>query len=272
MNTLAVNQKLWDAIRATLHQYKTILFPYLLLMVRELEWLGDTDKDTLKGVKKRSQLVKSIFSVIENTPEEQRAAVTINKILGHHRLDTALAQRADLITDQILPHIPPTACVLSFGCGDGRVDWAIRTHVTTVQLYDVADYRLPHITLPFTAERNRLDHQHFDVATIIAVWHHCIDYQSEIAWIANHADRLVVIESVLDEYMPWAVQAVIDWLYNRGMHPGANIPVPGHFHTVQEWTNILAQHGFSLVAEEDYGIDIPLVPEHHVLIVFEPQK
>ncbi|OGY68481.1 MAG: hypothetical protein A3B94_02910 [Candidatus Jacksonbacteria bacterium RIFCSPHIGHO2_02_FULL_43_10] len=272
MNMLikSANQHLWARIRAGFNQYKPILYPYILLMVRELERLSDDAQNTRNTVVHRRQLIESILSVFEHTIDEQTAAFRVNKLLGHHRIDKALTQRACLIAEQITPHIPPTSRVLSFGCGDGQVDWNIQNQVASIQLYDVADYRQPHVTLPFTTERKRLGND-FDVATLIAVWHHCIDYQDEISWITKRVDQLVVIESVLDDIMPWEVQAAIDWLYNRGMNAGANIPVPGHFHTVQEWEAILAKHGFAVGSQEDYGIDIPLVPEHHVLMVFNKQ-
>ncbi|MEK7118084.1 MAG: class I SAM-dependent methyltransferase, partial [Patescibacteria group bacterium] len=138
-----------------------------------------------------------------------------------------------------------------------------------VVMYDVDDYRVNDAkSLPFDGDwAERYDE--FDTALVITVLHHCDDPEIELASLRKVARRLVVIESVVDEQMPYSNQAVVDWIYNRGMHPGAQIPVPGQFRTTHAWHETFARHGFKVVHEEDFGIDLPVVPEHHVLFICE---
>lgn len=230
------------------------------LMLRELgfDWTA------------RRDLPAEILKVFATEEDEQRAAEQVWNLLGTHThlVTEKVAGRADLIVSQIRDHVRGPR-VLDFGCGDGRVGMMIANTGTNVTMYDVDDYRIGGAkALPFDTNWSSSQNM-FDTALVVTVLHHCDDPDRELTLLRQAARRLIVIESVVDEQMLYATQAVVDWIYNRGLHPGAKIPVPGQFRTTRAWREIFAHHGFSVVYEEDLGIDLPVVPEHHVLFVCE---
>lgn len=213
---------------------------------------------------------QDILKILQEEVDEQRAAEKIWVLIGSRQktVSEKLAGRAELIAAQIKKHLRGQN-ILDFGCGDGSVGSIMTSYGFDVTPYDVADYR------PLANKKQPLD-QHwstrtgaFDTAIVVTVFHHCNDPMLELARLRRVANRLVVIESVVDINMPFASQAAIDWLYNRGMHPGAAIPVPGKFKTIEGWRAAFAETGWKVVQEEDIGIDLPVVPEHHHLFVCE---
>lgn len=212
------------------------------------------------------QIFMKILEVFREAPSEPAAAQSINRLLGSKApvVATALERRAALIHSQVSPLLDTTTEVLDFGCGDGEVALLLAPDVFSILTYDVADYRgetvkahLPHLT---TLED--VDPAAFDVALVLTVLHHCDDPRAALAQLEG-CPRLIIIESVLTDALPWATQYFIDWLYNRGMHPGASIPVPGNFFSASDWEAMLATFGYTVVQQMDLGVDIPIVPEHH---------
>ena len=222
----------------------------------------------------RRDLPAKILRIFKIEEDEQCAAEMIWNLLGSrsHIVSEKISGRADHIVSQIGEHVRGPS-VLDFGCGDGRVGMAIAKMGNTVAMYDVDDYRCAEAkALSFS--RSWCDmapriNESYDTALAITVFHHCDDPENEIAELRLDARRLIVIESVVDEQMPYTTQAVVDWIYNRGMHPGAQIPVPGQFRTAQAWRETFAQHHFRVIHEQDLGIDLSVVPEHHHLFVCE---
>lgn len=218
----------------------------------------------------RRVLPAQIVTIIKNEAEEPLAAQKIWTLLGTKADVVAhkLEGRSQQIYSQIAQHLVGSKTILDFGCGDAKVAERMQKDSAHVMSYDIADYR-SNKNLPFISDWKKLENQKFDAAVAVAVFHHCDFPEREIARLATITNRVIVIESVIDPTMPWAVQALIDWLYNRGMHPGAEIPVPGNFKTVENWIAAFAQENYHVVASEDIGIDLPIVPEHHHLFVLE---
>lgn len=214
-------------------------------------------------------LHKKILNVIQTEHHEPTAAKKIWDLLGSqaHVVNIKLNCRADLITSQVKSHLVGKQ-LLDFGCGDGQVGAWLGNHGFVTAFHDVADYRKDK-TGSFTCDWSDLGKLTFDSALAIAVFHHCDEPDLEIERLTKITRRLVVIESVIDDRIPWEFQALIDWIYNRGMHPGASIPVPGNFRTVAGWSETFRHHGFTVRHIEDFGIDLPIVPEHHVLFVLD---
>ncbi len=183
-----------------------------------------------------------------------------------HIVNEKLVGRSYLITNQVESFLKGNR-LLDFGCGDGQVGDELSARFV-VASYDVADYRLKKSGY-FTNSWADLSSQRFDSALAVTVFHHCDDPDLEIERLRNITQRLVVIESVINSSMPWEIQALVDWIYNRGLHPRASIPVPGNFRTIVGWMETFTRHGFVITHTEDFGIDLPIVPEHHVLFVLD---
>lgn len=252
-------QRMYTAMQSALVSSQDRAYWLLQLMLIELgfDWT------------QRRTLPDQIFEVIRTEAHEPTAAQKVWNLLGSrsHTVGDKLVGRADLITSQVQPHLFGKQ-LLDFGCGDGQVGAQLSSSGFITASHDVADYR-KNKTGSFTSDWSDLGTLKFDSTLAVAVFHHCDEPDLEIERLANITSRLVVIESVIDSAMPWEIQALVDWIYNRGLHPGASIPVPGNFRTVQGWSDTFARYGFTVRHTEDLGIDLPIVPEHHVLFVLD---
>lgn len=220
--------------------------------------------------KARLVLPTAIAEIFRTEAGESVAAQQVWNLLGQAEgyVRDKIAGRASQIASQVIPHLDGRS-VLDFGCGNGLVGSIVASSGYEVVSFDVDDYRTPKPGLgAFDREWFRR-RDGFDTALVVTVLHHCEDPGIELNRLHNVARRLVVIESVVDETLSFASQAVIDWLYNRGLHPSASIPVPGRFQSVADWRATFARHGWRGVHEDDLGIDLPVVPEHHHLFVCE---
>jgi len=145
----------------------------------------------------------------------------------------------------------------------------------TTILYDIDDYRAESAKkYSFLDNKESIieyakEYGKFETVLVVTVFHHCDEPEVEIEFLSRVAKRVIIIESVINETMSWGAQGVVDWLYNRGMHPGASIPVPGNFKTVENWKEIFVKHGFETTRIDDLGQDLPIVPEYHVLFVLD---
>lgn len=273
MYTLQSTQDLYTRMRRELPQHTPLAHAMLQMILQNL-WPVRTSEDRESLARHRVSISERIFRVIRENSNEEEAARAINRLVCHTTtvVDAQLDARAKLIRQQISPHLVGTS-LLDFGCGDGRVSAQPLREGVEVQLYDVADYRHEStLSLPFTSDRSLLTHI-YDNTIVATVLHHCERPEEELRWLSSHSNRVIIMESVVSKIMPFTVQAFVDWLYNRGFHMDARgepaaIPVPGHFHTAEEWIAMILSAGFRKIAKIiDYGIDQPAAPEHHVLIV-----
>lgn len=252
-------QKMYNLMRSTLSASEDRAFWLIQLILIELGF----------SWQERRSLPEKLFGIIRTEPHEPTAAQKVWDLLGS-QLSTVtqkLSDRSELIATQVSAHLTGKN-LLDFGCGDGLVGLRLGMDNFTASSHDVADYRLNRGER-FTSNWDDLGRLSFDSTLAVAVFHHCDDPDLEIERLANITRRLVVIESVIDSAMPWEIQALVDWIYNRGLHPGAQIPVPGNFRTVEGWSETFQRHGFTVHHIEDLGIDLPIVPEHHVLFVLD---
>lgn len=257
---MKTTQVLYNKMREAVMQDPAQIFWPLQMMLKEIEPYWQT----------RLHWHEMIIQIIQAHTQEPKAAQAINQLLGqkHESINRQLETRAHLVWSQIREHVRGNT-LLDFGCGDGRVSALAKGSGHNVYLYDIADYRTSGLDLPFTQQWSQANTD-FDTALALVVFHHSDEPEREIARLRTACNRLIVIESVIDNrVMPWASQGLIDWVYNRGLHPKARIPVPGNFKTANEWLTIFIRHGFKPVKEQDLGIDLPVVPEHHHLFILE---
>lgn len=222
------------------------------------------------GWKERLVLPDAIAEIFRSEADEPVAANKVWNLLGSKEgsVRDKISGRAAQIASQVLPYLDGKS-VLDFGCGNGRVGAIVASSGFEVVSYDVDDYRDPKLGLgAFDRDWFRRKNG-FDSALVVTVLHHCDKPSVELNRLRNVARRLVVIESIVDANLSFSSQAVIDWLYNRGLHPRASIPVPGRFQSVMDWRATFAKHGWRVVHEADLGIDLSVVPEHHYLFVCE---
>lgn len=274
MYTLQSTQDLYARMRRELPKHYGHAHAMLQMMLGNL-WRAEGLNTAENLAQHRVRMSRYVFETITKHEREEDAARAMNRLFcnGTTQVESGLGARSALIRAQVAPHIIGMS-ILDFGCGDGRVSAeAFNEHIARTQLYDVSDYRHESARVhPFTTKRETIT-AIFDTAFVVTVLHHCEEPEEELQWLAKHCNRAIIIESVVSNIMPWAVQAFVDWLYNRGFHMDAAgapaaIPVPGSFHTVDEWKERILDAGFRSITQIiDYGIDQLAAPEHHVLIV-----
>lgn len=232
----------------------------------------------LKPAKTIDSLAK--FEVVANERFKDR--------ISQFHWKQALRDRTATIVNQIKDSVKNNTSVLDVGCGDGMVSWNLRDHCSRLELVDVVDYVEHEIKdqvsfTPFIDGDAIPVAGHFDTALLITVLHHTQNPETLIKAAAQKADELLIIESVYfseskslylngplltsDEQFLYA--SFFDWLYNRVIHRG--VPVTFNYAPPNDWGTLLRKHGFEVVTEDAdrFGVDIPLVPEYHVMLKAE---
>lgn len=234
-----------------------------------------------------ARLAPFVLETIAKFEDEAQAVQAIVNVLGSlpRSKPAALAERAQKVAEQVRPHLrQPTmpGWFLDFGCGDGEITRLLAPNEVAV-LYDPTDCRSPRVKSRFGwSARQDLFCQRwgrveeivrregrFHTALALTVLHHTEDPTTELWRLHSVANRLIIIESVVSPLNSEPVQAFVDWFYNRCLHEGAAIPVPGNFRTVSSWQQSFNDADFRLVEKQDLGIDLPICPEHHVLFVLD---
>jgi ubiquinone/menaquinone biosynthesis C-methylase UbiE len=241
------------------------------------EEMGDPDNPDI------SEAEEHIFGIILGSPDEAEAARRINDVL--HRgfdgrqmahLGRTLDDRARKIASDIGPWIHGRK-LMDYGGGDGRILLYLDLDNRSVLFHDIADFRLDfvrnHRAITHTADITLEDwgkHSPFTTMLFVTSLHHMDapqqDMRQATRWL-EPGSRVIVIESVISPYIPLHAQAFADWFYNRCLNPEANIPVPGSWKTTWDWRRFFTSIGFDVDEEVDLGVDLGLVPEHHVMFV-----
>jgi SAM-dependent methyltransferase len=187
--------------------------------------------------------------------------------------------RAETIFGQIYPYLNDrSGNIIDFGCGDGQVTDLLHDQGLNIVGYDVVQYHTkPRAAIHlFDGIRIPCDDLFFDTAIVTNVIHH----EENNERVLEELTRIVTTRLVIIETVPVGNSAVEikldhertflnDWLYNRGFHPGTDIPVPGTYETPQGWIERFKKHGWNMVESINLGIDIDLIPDTHHQFVFE---
>lgn len=227
-------------------------------------------------------LAMDIVDMIKKTSSEVEASRAISALItkAKGQTVTSLGNRDKYFAEVVQEHILP-GTLLDYGCGNGGIAWELLTlqkddsnYDHNPLLYDIRDDRdgFP-AHMMFTSTKEGLTahvekYGPFDNALMLMVAHHCEDPKDELAFLGTLTKRVILIESIVSEWNSYPEQALIDWFYNRCLHPGEAIPVPGNFKPWADWLSITAKLGWVAGHHQDLGIDIPICPEHHYLIVF----
>jgi SAM-dependent methyltransferase len=201
-------------------------------------------------------------------------------------LRAALDGRAKKIAQQISPYLLGKR-ILDLGCGDGMVMNFVEGKEYEVKLADVSNYVDHRINYPFTllrAPKLKDIACVFDTVLLLTVLHHSSDPEDVVEGLSSlKANRIIVIESVLeipssssplacllakhDFEIHLAFAIFADWFYNRVLHE--DVLVPYNLGTVADWHKLFHRYGYYPILSENLGIDQPLVPEVHQLLVYE---
>jgi SAM-dependent methyltransferase len=244
--------------------------------------------------------------LFENTIAEatdEGAACAAQQLLREagalQHLRGGLVERSSRIFAQIQPHLRGPS-VLDYGCGDGEVGRRINEHGYAVSLRDIMDYRseaarkLPWRLLGDGVEE-LLPSGDVDSLLLLTVLHHCENPESTFRFLKTLGPRrIITIESVYDltpdevfrgthqemcsttDALEWLhlpsdeqfrYACFWDWFYNKVVNSG--VVVPYNYSRPDAWQGRLREIGYHEVTRIYLGIDQPLVPEFHVLQVFD---
>lgn len=187
--------------------------------------------------------------------------------------------------------------LLDYGCGDGRVGAHFAAEGHHVNLADV--YQNPNVAktgLPFTLLPKEgkipLSGQ-FDTTLLLTVLHHSNNPAGTLEQAVKctkSGGRVIVIESVygishydaeavhedtlklkhLTEDQQWVQAFFFDRFYNNVItDPKLEVNTPGNYLKPREWTKLFEKAGLAQLERKHLGIDVPIVPEYHVLYVLE---
>lgn len=217
-------------------------------------------------------------------------------VLQHLR--NGLAERSARILAQIRPFIIGSN-VLDYGCGDGEVGWRLSDLGYTVSACDIIDYRTEGArALPWRLIADDVGDSPahtMDSLLLLTVLHHCDNPELTLRSVKSLLPkRIVTIESVYDltgnqvtpgkhtetcstpDAVEWLrlppkeqfrYACFWDWFYNKVVNSG--ILVPYNFSSPDAWRDRLGMIDYNEVERIHLGIDQPLVPEFHVLQVFD---
>jgi ubiquinone/menaquinone biosynthesis C-methylase UbiE len=242
---------------------------------------------TLKHIglphKTAGNLTSKIKNVINHNDDYDAIEYRIHHLLSGYdagdKLKDALSGRANLIYSQIAPYLPAHGRGLDFGCGDGKVSYNIIQHLPVeMHAVDVVDYHMHKDKIPFSLLKPQsgtgFPDNHFDFTIVTNVLHHAENNEEpigEIVRVTKDKGLIVVIETVPEnnseqEYLRTFAN---DWFYNRPLHHGANVPVPGTYELAENWPARFKRYGRNLAEPmTDLHIDQPVIRDHHVLYVF----
>jgi SAM-dependent methyltransferase len=249
------------------------------------------------------ELAQQLFETTAANSTDESAADAVQELLlqagALEYVRGGLADRTSRIIAQVKPHVIGTK-VFDYGCGNGEVGRSLSDLGYTVFLSDVKDYR--------TEAARRLSWQLIsdigaypppdggvDSLLLLTVLHHCVNPESTLRRVQSlRPKRVVSIESVFDltendvslgnqiktcktaDAMEWLrlprneqfrYACFWDWFYNKVINSG--VVVPYNYSSPNAWQQRFGAIGYSEVKRIYLGIDQPLVPEFHVLQVFD---
>jgi len=260
-------------------------------MHRILHRRADLDQQTA------TDIAQEIFFILHPRSEPWDTTGAVRALLNEHGLLQSLRgdlpDRARRMAIQVTSFLKGRS-VLDFGCGNGEVGVALHRDGNDVLLYDIVDSRSPAAQkLPFAAAGPGSAP---GTLLLLNVLHHAADplaaLDDAVAW---RAGRIVLIESVYDvsphdipaaerqrligenpSAAVWlafaaeeqfAYNAFWDWFFAQVVN---DLPqTPFNYQRADEWREHFDLAGYRQSQCRWLGIDQPLVPEFHVLMVFD---
>lgn len=248
-------------------------------------------------------LAQLLFDSATGNLSDENAASATQELLQDagalQHLRRGLTARTARILTQIQPYVIGRT-VLDYGCGDGEVGRRLRDLGYSASLCDVMDYRTEGArTLPWRLlsdkDENVTSATDVDSLLLLTVLHHCQSPERTLHQVKTILPRrIITIESVYDvnesevldgmfietcttaDALDWLHLAIEeqfryacfwDWFYNKVVN--SNVIVPYNFSSPNKWKDRLAATGYDEVKRVYLGMDQPLVPEFHVLQVFD---
>ena len=237
---------------------------------------GDDETDPSVHLRRHEAITKVIDTVM-NVRDEAEAARAVFGTLDSEGWAACIETRFSLLGNQVVAALEALDSdeiehAVDFGCGAGavyeRVCDSIGIASAFLDAYDpfvdpAGARECAHEDDIVTQQVDEL-RTRYDFAYVLTVLHHAEDPEAILDWLAEHADAIFIVESIHEPaVLSPDVQALVDWLYNRGLHPDEQIPVPANYFTAEKLVASMEARGFVLHASWMTAADVAIVPECH---------
>ncbi len=239
---------------------------------------------------KASPTVRHIMKTLAESEDLLATETDLTEFLGEIIVDgqglldvikKAMANRAQIIYDQVGHFFKPEQLIIDWGCGDGQVTDLLHQHgCRNIIGYDIRRFPAPGIQVSirqFDGQNIPIENGAFDAGLMTNVAHHEANngrILHELARVIKTGGRLVVIETVPINKDPDQFERTFvgDYVWNRIFHT-ADIPVPGTYETEEGWVRRFKEVGFELEELDEVnplplGYDQPTIRDWHTRLVF----
>jgi SAM-dependent methyltransferase len=174
---------------------------------------------------------------------------------AHHNL--VFSRRVRVLAESLAAHIPPTACVLDIGCGDGTISSLIATHLPGIQIRGIEI--APRTTcliecISSDGMHIPLRDQSMDLCMFVDVLHHTNDIRSLLEEATRVSRRFVLLKDHLSgNRLDFLTLKFMDWVGNRPH----GVMLSYNYQSRAAWDRFFASSGLQPVIWVDR---IPLYP------------
>jgi len=165
--------------------------------------------------------------------------------------------------------------ILDLGAGNGLLGELIQNELKKeVKLIDVIDYNCSSLPIDIVKPGSRLPLEDNEINTTIlyTVLHHAEDPDQVLDEAVRVTEnRIVLVEGYVEDPKVTIINSYFDWFLNR-VAVDTDMNIPFNYRKQSEWEEDFKRSGLELVKAEYWGMDDPIVPEHHILYVVDKIK
>ena len=165
--------------------------------------------------------------------------------------------------------------ILDLGAGNGLLGELIKNELKKeVKLIDVIDYNCSSLPIDIVKPGSRLPLEDNEVNTTIlyTVLHHAEDPDQVLEEAVRVTEnRIVLVEGYVEDPKVTIINSYFDWFLNR-VAVDTDMNIPFNYRKQSEWEEDFKRSGLELAKAEYWGMDDPIVPEHHILYVVDKIK
>jgi SAM-dependent methyltransferase len=165
--------------------------------------------------------------------------------------------------------------ILDLGAGNGFLGELIHNELKKeVKLMDVIDYNFSSLPIDIIKPGSKLPLEDNEVNTTLlyAVLHHAEDPDQVLREAVRVTkNRIVLVEGYVENPKVTSINSYFDWFLNR-VAVDTDMNVPFNYRKQSEWEADFQKLGLELVKAEYWGMEDPIVPEHHILYVVDKIK
>ena len=165
--------------------------------------------------------------------------------------------------------------ILDLGAGNGFLGELIHNELKKeVKLIDVIDYNYSSLPIDIIKPGSKLPLENNEVNTTLlyTVLHHAEDPDQVLDEAVRVTEnRIVLVEGYVENPRVTFINSYFDWFLNRVV-VDTDMNVPFNYRKQSEWEEDFKRLGLELIKAEYWGMDDPIVPEHHILYVLDKNK